>query len=161
MPSMDPVEPAPLAGRQRSEKRVIHNFRPGAEPPLAIVQDRAHLLKLRREGLLHLLRRHSSRCRKFRSLAACRHIPEIHDQQRGHTMLQRAARGQRSSPFQAFCQAAVCALIGEKQVLQNLGGIPFSNRSLRQGARAGASYCIFEFLPQTFEIGIHGAGSVQ
>src|SRR5258707_648873 len=54
MPSMDPVEPAPLAGRQRSEKRVIHNFRPGAEPPLAIVQDRVHLLKLRREGLLNL-----------------------------------------------------------------------------------------------------------
>jgi hypothetical protein len=157
MPSVDPVELAPFAGRQRSEERVVHNFRPGAEPPLAIVQARAHPLQLRRDSLLNLLRRHSPRYRTFRGFAAGWHMPQIHDDQLAHASLQRSARNQRNTLFQAFCQAPVRVLIGEKKVLQNLGSIPFSNRSLRQRARAGASYCIFEFLPQTFEIGIHGA----
>src|SRR5664280_1720901 len=153
MPPVDPVELTPLVGRQRSEERMVHDFRPGAEPALAIVQARAHSLKLRRDGLLNLLRRHASRCRTFRSLAASWEIPEIHDQQSGHALHQRGARRQRSTLFQAFCQPAVGILVGKEKMLQYLSRTPLSSRSLRPAARAGAPYCIFEFLPQTFEIG--------
>ena len=155
------MELAPLVGRQRSQERVVHDFRPGAEPALAIVQARAHPLKLRRDGLLNLFRRHSSRGSTFRGLAASWKIPEIHDYQRGHALLQRSARNQRSTVFQAFCHSAVGVLVGKEKVLQDLSSTPLSGRSLRQGAGTGTPDRIFEFLPQAFERGNHGAGSVQ
>ena len=161
MPPVDPVEPAPLAGRQRSKERVVHDFRAGPKPALTIVQAGTHLLKLRRDGLLNLLRQHSARSNTFRGLAASWEIPEIYHQQSGEALLQRSARSQRSTLVQAFCQSAVGVFVGKKKVFQYLGSIPLSSRSLRQGARAGTACCIFEFLPQTFEIGIHSAGSVQ
>jgi hypothetical protein len=37
MPSVDQVKLTPLASRQRSKERVIQDFRPCAEPSLAIV----------------------------------------------------------------------------------------------------------------------------
>jgi len=117
MPPVDPVELAPLAGRQRSEEQVVHDFRAGAEPALASVQTRVHLLQLRRDGLLNLFRRHASRGHTVRGLAASREISEIHDKQRSQAMLQRAARSQRSILCQAFCQSAVGVLVGEEKVL--------------------------------------------
>jgi hypothetical protein len=137
---------------------VVHDFRASPKPALAIVQTGPHFLKLRPDGLSNLFRQHSARGRTFRGFAASREIPETHDQQRGEALMQRSARSQRSTLFQAFCQSTVRAAIGKQKVFQNLGRSPLSLRSLRPGARAGTPCCIFEFLPQTFEIGIHGVG---
>ena len=140
---------------------MVHDFRLGAEPAFAIVQARIHLLQLRRDGLLNLFWRHSSRGHTFRGRAASREIAEIYDQQRSQAMLQRGARSQRSTLRQALCQSAVGILISEEKVLQYLRRSPLSGRSLRQAAGGGTARCILEFTPQTFEIGIHGVDSVQ
>ena len=159
MAPMDPVEFPPLVGRQGSQERMVHDFRPGAEPALAILQTQGHPLKLSRDRLLHFIRRHPPRRRPFRSFAPSRQIPEIRNQHRRQAVTQCSACSQRSIPFQALCQSAVGALVGEEKVLQYLRSIPLSSRSVRQAAGAGVPCCIFEFLPQTFEIGIHGFGS--
>ncbi len=160
MTPVDPVEFAPLAGCQRAQKHVVHDFRPGAKPALAIVQARAHPLQLGHNGALNLFQRHSPRSQAFRSLAAFWHIPEIHHQERGHALLPRSPSSQRSTLSQAFVDSAIGVLVSEEQVLQNLARVPLSRRSVRQGAGAGTPDCIFEFLPQTFKRRIHGS-SVQ
>jgi len=161
MPPVDPVKLAPLVGCERSQEGVVHDFRPCAEPALAIVQTRGHSLKLRHNSSLNLFQRHSPRHHAFRALAACREITEIHHQQSGHAMLQRSPSSQRGTLLQAFRRSATGVLVREKKVFQDLGRIPLSSRSLRPSTDAGTPHCIFEFLPQTFKIGIHGVDSVQ
>ena len=54
VPPVNPVEFAPLAGRQRPQNRVVHDFRPVAEPALAVIQTWTHLLQFKHDGLLRL-----------------------------------------------------------------------------------------------------------
>ena len=68
MPPVDPVELAPLIHCQRSEEQVVQDFRPGAEPALALVQDRDHFLKLSLHRLPRFFRRHSLRYQAFRRI---------------------------------------------------------------------------------------------
>jgi len=161
MPPVHPMKLAPLPRRQRSQKRMVHNLRPRAEPAFTIREARAHLLQLSRNRVPHFFRCHAPRYSTRRSLASPRHIPQIHHQQSGKAILQRSARAQRSALFQALRQSVIGAFVRKQKVLQNLRGIPFSRRSLQQIVDAGPACCIFEFLPQPFEIGIHGVRSVQ
>jgi hypothetical protein len=71
------------------------------------------------------------------------------------------AGGQRRSAIQALADALVGVLVGEKEMLQNLGGIPLPRGSLLESGACRALGCAFQFPLQTFEIGIHGQGSVQ
>ncbi len=99
MPPVDPMKLTPLLGRQRSEERVVDDFRPRSKPALAIVQVRSHSLQFRHNRLLHLSRWHAAWNRPFRRLPPSWQVSEIHHQQSGHTMLQRRARAERSTLF--------------------------------------------------------------
>ncbi len=137
---------------------MIEDFRAYSEPAFAIVKSPVHLLQLGREHLLHLLRRHTSRDGTFRGFSASGHISEIHHQQSRKAVFQRRPRGQWSTLFQAFRQSAAGVHVGKEKMFQYLRNAPFSRGSLGQIASAGSPQCIFEFMSQTFKIGIHGVG---
>jgi len=58
-------------------------------------------------------------------------------------------------------QASVRAFIGVEQVFKDLNRTPFARERLRQPSCVRTGCCLFEFLPQAFQVGIHSFASVQ
>jgi hypothetical protein len=132
---------------------MVHELRPGPEAPFAFIEACSHLLNLRENSLPHLFVRHPARNCNLRRLDSLRKIPEPGDHQSSQAMLQRRDRCQRLAPVQALSNALVRTLVGQKEVLQNLRGVPFARGSLAHGFVGRRSDRCFKFCRQAFEIG--------
>jgi len=65
------------------------------------------------------------------------------------------AGGQGRTLLEALADSFVSVLVGQIEMLQNLGGIPLSRRSLLEAGGCRTLGYVFQFPLQTFEIGIH------
>jgi len=155
MAAVDPVEFAPLIGRERPQERVIHNLCLNAKLALAGRQARVHLLNLRKDRGTHVLGRHAPRDRALRSFPATGQMAKIQRDQRANAMFQGCRCGPRSALFHASGDPFVCGRVSEIEMLKDLGGIPLPFRSLRHGSFGQISHYILEFPAQAFEMGIH------
>ena len=71
-------------------------------------------------------------------------------QQRAQSMTKTGSRPQRHALLQALGESLVGAVVGEKQVLQNLRRCPLPCRAVADMLRAAAGHCLLEFPLQLF-----------
>jgi len=155
MPSVDKMELPPLGSGERPQNRMVQQFPRRPELLLALTNSLIHLGDFPRNFCPHHLRRQPARTCHLRRFPARGHVSESQHDQCAPALLpgrrsdQRPARG--SQPFESLAGPGVAQV----EMLQDLGGAPFSRPAQTPALRGHGCDCRRELVLKFLETGVH------